>query len=120
MKKTVIALLSLPVSLFAADQPTGAPSVDHGLTQTLIMVGLALVFFYFILWRPEQKRRKTMETLRSSMKKGDRVIAMGMVGNITKIKDDTVIVKTGDAEIEFLKAAISEVQADAKAESKSE
>jgi preprotein translocase subunit YajC len=117
MKKIVATLLSLPVSLFAADQNT-APSAEHGLTQTLVMVGLALVFFYFILWRPEQKRRKTMEALRTSMKKGDRVIAMGMVGHISKIKDDTVIVKTGDAEVEFLKAAISEVQDGSKAEAK--
>lgn len=79
--------------------------------QTFIMIGIALVFFYFILWRPEQKRRKAGEAMRSSLKKGDRVTAMGIVGRVDKINDQTVILKMIDgAKIEMLKAAITEVQ----------
>lgn len=67
-------------------------------------------FFYFILWRPEHKRRKEIEKKRGSMKKGDKVTAMGIVGTVDRIKEQTVIVKMVDgAKIEFLKAAISEV-----------
>ena len=95
--------------LSAADQPvTVAP--DQGISQTLVMVGIALAFFYFILWRPEQKRRKALDSQRSGMKKGDRVICMGIVGTISKIKEDTVVIRSAGAELEFLKAAISEVQ----------
>lgn len=80
--------------------------------QTLIMIAIAIVFFYFILWRPEQKRRKDMEKKRGAMKKGDRVTAMGIVGTIDRIKEQTVIIKMVDgAKIEFLKGAISEVKA---------
>ncbi len=93
----------------AADEQAPA-AVDQGMTQTLVMVAIAIAFFYFILWRPEQKRRKALENQRSSMKKGDRVICMGVVGTISKIKDDTIVVRTGGSEIEFLKAAISDVQ----------
>ncbi len=80
--------------------------------QTLIMIGIAIVFFYFILWRPEQKRRKSMEQKRSAMKKGDKVTAMGIVGTIDRIKEQTVILKMVDgSKIEFVKAAITEVRA---------
>jgi preprotein translocase subunit YajC len=80
--------------------------------QTLIMIAIAIVFFYFILWRPEQKRRKSMEQKRSSMKKGDKITAMGIVGTIDRIKEQTVIVKMVDgSKIEFLKGAITEVKA---------
>ena len=89
---------------------------DQGLTQTLVMVGIALAFFYFILWRPEQKRRKALDTQRSGMKNGDRVICMGLVGTISKIKEDTVVVRSAGSEIEFLKAAISEVQSGTSSE----
>lgn len=83
-----------------------------GLTQTIIMIGIALVFFYFILWRPEQKRRKNAEQMRSSLKKGDRVTAMGILGRVEKINEQTVVLKMVDgAKIEFLKAAITDVQA---------
>ncbi len=84
---------------------------QNGITQTLLMIGIALVFFYFILWRPEQKRRKVAEQMRSSLKKGDRVTAMGIIGKIDRIQDQTVVLKMIDgAKIEVLKAAITEVQ----------
>ena len=89
-----------------------------GLMQTLIMIALALVFFYFILWRPEQKRRKAAEAMRSSLKKGDRVTAMGILGTIDRVADQTVVLKMIDgAKIEMLKNAITEVQAGASSES---
>ncbi|MDE3056265.1 MAG: preprotein translocase subunit YajC [Verrucomicrobiota bacterium] len=87
------------------------PGAGGGMMQTLIIVGLAILFFYFILWRPEQKRRKAAEQMRSSLKKGDRVTAMGIVGKIDRIQEQTVVLKMIDgAKIEVLKAAITEVQ----------
>lgn len=79
--------------------------------QTLILIGIAIAFFYFILWRPEQKRRKAMEQKRSSMKKGDKITATGIIGTIDRVKEQTVVVKMIDgAKLEFLKAAITEVK----------
>ena len=92
-----------------ASAPAGR---EGGMSQTLIMIGVALVFFYFILWRPEQKRRKAAEQQRNSMKVGDRVTAMGLIGTIARIQDTTIIVKMYDgAKVEILKAAITDVQA---------
>jgi len=110
---------SLLVSLFLMQMAhlsaeNAAPGPDQGFTQTLIMVGIALAFFYFILWRPEQKRRKALEAQRSSMKKGDKVNCMGLIGTISKIKEETVLIHTGSAEVEFLKAAVSEVHPSSK------
>jgi preprotein translocase subunit YajC len=79
--------------------------------QTVTMVLVALVFFYFILWRPEQKRRKQMDKLRNTLKKGDKVTAMGIIGTALRVEDKTVILKMYDgSKVEFLKAAITEVQ----------
>jgi len=89
------------------------------MVQTVIMIGVAVVFFYFILWRPEQKRRKQMEQVRSSLKKGDRVTAMGIVGTVVKVQDNSVILSLYEgAKVEILKAAITDVQpaAEEKAE----
>ena len=90
-----------------------AEAPQQSIWPTISMVAIAIVFFYFILWRPEQKRRKQMEKVRSSMKKGDRVTAMGIVGTVAKTpqeKETTVILKMVDgAQIEVLRAAISEV-----------
>jgi preprotein translocase subunit YajC len=111
------AFLMTALPLFADE---AAPSGGQGsLMQTGIMIAVALVFFYFILWRPEQKRRKQMESVRSSLKKGDRITAMGIIGTVVKVQDNSVIVSLYDgAKMEILKAAITDVQAatDEKAE----
>ncbi len=109
MKKLLFLSLLVSNTAFAqGGAPT--PPQDQGLWQTLSMILIALVFFYFILWRPEQKRRKIIEDQRSSMKKGDRVTAMGIVGTVVRVQDHTVIVKMVDgSKIEFLKGAITDV-----------
>ena len=110
-------LLLLPTAALLADE--AAPSQGGGLMQTAIMIGIALVFFYFILWRPEQKRRKAAEQMRSSLKKGDRVTAMGIIGKVDRIQEQTVILKMVDgAKIEVLKAAITDVQSSSEEESR--
>lgn len=110
-KATYLASLFFGHMMHLSADQTVTVTPDQGITQTLVMVGIALAFFYFILWRPEQKRRKALDTQRSAMKKGDRVICMGLVGTISKIKEDTVVIRSGASELEYLKAAISEVQA---------
>ena len=95
-------------SLFANAAQTGKPG---GYMSTIVMLGVMLVFFYFILWRPEQKRRKKAQTMRSALKKGDKITAMGILGTVSQIKDNTIIVRMCDgAKVEFLKAAITDVQ----------
>ena len=91
--------------------PVQAAGREQNLWQTFIMIGLAIVFFYFILWRPEQKRRKALEKQRASIKKGDRVTAMGIIGSVVKVQEKTAILKMYDgAKIEVLLAAITDVQ----------
>ncbi|EPJ20403.1 preprotein translocase, YajC subunit [Chlamydia psittaci 02DC23] len=73
------------------------------------MLGIAILFFYFILWRPEQKRRKAMEKRKNELAKGDKVTAMGILGTIDEIREHTVILSITSGKIEILKAAISEI-----------
>lgn len=116
MNKLLYLFVGLQVLLgrtISFAQENSAPETlprDQGMTQTFIMIAIALIFFYLILWRPEQKRRKAMEEQRSALKKGDRVTAMGIVGTIVRIDEHTVILKMYDgSKIEMLKAAISDV-----------
>ena len=107
----------LPIGTLLADGETSAQG--GGLTQTFFMIGIALVFFYFILWRPEQKRRKAAEKMRSALKKGDRVTAMGIIGKVDRIMDQTIVLKMIDgSKIEIVKAAITDVQPSTEEESR--
>lgn len=94
--------------LFAQGEEA-APPPDQSFWQTLVMIGIAFLFFYVILWRPEQKKRKALEEQRNTLKKGDRVAAVGIIGTVVKVGEQTVILKMYDGtKLEFYKAAISD------------
>ena len=109
MLKKVLPLV-LASSVVFADGAEAAPKSGN-MMQTLMLLGFGVVFFYFLLWRPEQKRRKAAEKQRSSIKKGDRVTAMGILGTVVQLRDKSVVLKMVDgSKIEMLTAAVSDVQ----------
>jgi preprotein translocase subunit YajC len=115
MKKMTYTLICLQTfcftnGLFAQENGDSLPPRDQGLWQTLLMLSSALILFYFILWRPEQQRRKAQENQRSSLKKGDRVTAVGIIGTVIRVQEHTVILKMYDgSKIEVVKGAITDI-----------
>ena len=95
-----------------------------GMSSMLITLVLMLAVFYFMLIRPENKRKKEAEQMRSSVKTGDKITTIGgIVGVVVNVKEDKIILETGadQVRIEFAKWAIStnETAAEnAKAEAK--
>lgn len=123
MKVRLVTLLSalalIPTTMLRAEDEVVMPPHDGGAWQGLVMIAIAFAFFYFILWRPEQKRRRELDVKRAALQKGDKVVAMGILGTVVRINENTVILKMVDgAEIEFLKAAINEVGPEAAAADK--
>lgn len=72
-------------------QEGGAAAPGKSGMEMFLMIAIVVIFFYLIMWRPEQKRRKSLEARRSAMKKGDKVTAMGIIGTISKVEENTVI-----------------------------
>ena len=50
----------------------------------LIMIGLMVLVFWLLMWRPEAKRRKQMQTFRDGLKKGDKIITAGGIYGVVK------------------------------------
>ena len=96
---------------FLADAATNTGAEPTGgllgmLPMLLIMVGV----FYFMLIRPENKRKKEAEQMRSAMKTGDQVTTIGgIVGTVVDIKSERFVLETGadQVRIEFAKWALS-------------
>ena len=77
---------------------------------TIVMLVVMIGVFYFMLIRPENKRKKEAEEMRSSIKVGDRITTIGgIVGTVVNVKDDKFVLETSadQVRIEFLKWAVS-------------
>ena len=87
--------------------PAGGIGGDAGLINLLFLGGFVLIF-YFLLIRPQNKRRKEHQSLVTNLSKGDEIVtAGGVVGLITKVEDDFVKVQVGDnVEMRVQKSAI--------------
>ena len=85
-------------------------------TSLIIIVGL-LVAMYFLMIRPEKKREKAAQEMRSALQVGDEVTTIGgIIGKVVSIKDETFVLETtrDRTRIRFLVTAIRNV--DVKAE----
>ena len=81
-----------------------------GLFGTVIMLAAMVAIFYFMLIRPESKRKKEAEKLRSNLKIGDKITTIGgIVGTVVSIKDDKFVMETSadQVRVEFAKWALS-------------
>lgn len=81
-----------------------------GLGSPLIMMVLMLVVFYFMLIRPENKRKKEAEQMRNAVKTGDKIITIGgITGTVINVKENRIVLETGadQVRIEVEKWAIS-------------
>jgi preprotein translocase subunit YajC len=84
----------------------GAPP-DAGLINLLFLGGFVLIF-YFLLWRPQSKRRKEHAALMTGLAKGDEVVTSGgIVGQINKVDDDFVKIQVAaNMELRVQKSAV--------------
>ncbi len=95
-----------------------APTAGAGMGSTIIMLVVMLAIFYFMLIRPENKRKKEAEEMRSSVKTGDKITTIGgIVGTVVNVKDDKIVIETSadQVRIEFAKWAISSNETAAEA-----
>ena len=77
---------------------------------SIIMLVVLFAIFYFMLIRPENKRKKQAQAMRDSLKKGDTITTIGgIVGKIVTVKPDTIVIETSDDRVrmELTKWAVS-------------
>ena len=91
---------------------TSGTASGAGMGSTIMMIVLMIAIFYFLMIRPENKRKKQAEEMRNSLKKGDWLTTIGGVyGRVVAITDRTVVIETSEdrVRVEFLKSAIGQV-----------
>jgi preprotein translocase subunit YajC len=106
MTKFIAVLVSLPVFAMAQEVPQAQPSLLGSFLPFILM--FVVMYIFFIL--PKQKENKKTEQMRSTLKKGDKVLTIaGIVGIVAHVDDRFVSIKTGDTKIDFEKMAIAKL-----------
>src|SRR5437868_2770657 len=86
-----------------------------GILVPLLPFILIFGVFYFLLILPQRKRQKQVQEMVSALKTGDRVVtSSGIVGTITSIKDDSLMLRTRQVNIEVQRSSIATIQSDSK------
>lgn len=83
--------------------------MDQGMS-TIIMLVILFAIMYFLIIRPENKRKKKAQEMRDSLKKGDVITTIGgIVGKIVSVTKDTIIIETSEDRVrmELTKWAVS-------------
>ena len=81
-------------------------------TSMIIMLVLMFAIMYFMMIRPENKRKKKAQEMRDSLKKGDVITSIGgIVGKVAHVGKDTIIIETSEDRVrmELTKWAVSSV-----------
>lgn len=84
-----------------------APS-GGGYTQIIFFVGIAIVFYFFMI-RPQQKKQKDQKKFIEEIKKGDDVVTIGgMHGKVYSVDETTVTLDVDKGtKLTFEKSSIS-------------
>ena len=80
--------------------------------ETLIMIVLMFAVLYFLMLRPEKKRKQQAQQMRDGLKKGDTITTIGgVIGKVVAVDKDTFVIETSEdrVRVQFAKWALSQV-----------
>jgi preprotein translocase subunit YajC len=80
-----------------------------GGTSMLIMLVAIFAIFYFLMIRPESKRRKERQSMIDSLTRGDKIVTIGgLHGEVRDVHDDKIVIRIAEnLKVEVAKTAIS-------------
>ncbi|MCL2010810.1 MAG: preprotein translocase subunit YajC [Synergistaceae bacterium] len=86
----------------------GAQGEAPGLGGMLFPIAVFILVFYFLILRPQNKRKKQQETMLGGITRGDQVITVsGVFGTVREVRDDTFMLEIAEGvKIRVLKSAV--------------
>ncbi len=87
----------------------GTDAPGGGYTQIIFFVGIALVFYFFMI-RPQQKKQKEQKKFTEEIQKGDQVITIGGIhAKVYSVEETTVVLDIDGkgTKVTFEKSALS-------------
>ena len=81
-----------------ANAPVAPQPVQKTLTSPLLLFGLMLVLFYFVIFRGPRKKQQEHKKMVQSLEKNDKVRTIGgIIGTVVDIKGDEITLKVDES-----------------------
>ena len=79
---------------------------------TWLVLGGFLLFFYFLLIRPQRKRAKAQQDLVSNLVLGDQIQTIGgIMGQVRSVEEDSVVIELEYGSMRVAKKAVASKRA---------
>ncbi len=88
----------------------GGEQASFGI-MNLLPILLIFVIFYFLLFRPQQKKEKARQNMLSSLSRGDKVVTSGgIIGVVHRVADKEIVLEIADGvNVTVLRSTIVEI-----------
>lgn len=97
--------------------------MDSSLLTTIAPLVAVFAIFYFLVMRPQQQRTKQHREMLDNLRRGDTVVtAGGIVGRVSKVRDDgEIVVEISDnVQVRVVKGTLTEVRSKTAPEAKAD
>lgn len=101
-----------------AQSAAPAASPTGGVMDMILLFVPLIVIMYFFVIRPQRQQMKKREELLKGIRRGDVIVAGGIVAKVTKVTDDSPELEAEIAEgvkIKIVRALVSEVRSKTEA-----
>ena len=81
---------------------------NSGMLYIAFLVAIFVIFYFFMI-RPQNKKRKELQNMRESLKKGDSVVTIGGIhGKVVEVKETTIVLSVDtNTKIKVDKSSVS-------------
>lgn len=99
------------MNLISTAHAAGEAAPKGGGMVEILMIFVFMAMIYFLIWRPQNKKQQEHRKLIGGLQKGDEIVTSGgMLGKISKVKTDFLVVSVAEGvELTLQKQAIANV-----------
>ncbi|MBU0743468.1 preprotein translocase subunit YajC [bacterium] len=88
-----------------------AGSGQGAMMMNFLFIGMMVLVFYLLIWRPNAQRQKKHKQMLGNLKKGDRIVTNGgLFATVLNVKEDRLVCTIADGvKVEISRSAVSGV-----------
>lgn len=103
-----------PVHFLAMSPAPGGGAEQGGsgpLMMNLVFIGMMVLIFYLLIWRPQAQRQKQHKEMLASLKRGTVIVSNGgLIVTVKDVKEDRLVCSTAEGvKVEIARNSVAQI-----------